>query len=98
MSHVSAMLVLQELNEELLRILTPEKVEVLNALHPDLARKGDQYLEGVLAATEYLALVDAAADHVMRKVSREHFLEVLNCRMNALHDIPPHNNAQEISY
>lgn len=98
MSHVAAMLVLQELNEELMRILTPEKVEVLNALHPDLARKGDQYLEGVLAATEYLALVEAASEIVMRRVSREHFLEVLNCRMNALHDIPPHNNAQEISY
>lgn len=98
MSHVAAMLVLHELNEELMRILTPEKVEVLNSLHPDLARKGDQYLEGVIAATEYLSVVDAAADHLMRKVSREHFLEVLNCRMNALHDIPPHNNAQEISY
>lgn len=98
MSHVAAMLVLHELNEELMRILTPEKVEVLNSLHPDLARKGDQYLEGVIAATEYLSVVDAAADHLRRKVSREHFLEVLNCRMNALHDIPPHNNAQEISY
>lgn len=98
MSHVAAMLVLQELNEELLRVLTPERVEVLNALHPDLSRKGDQYLEGVIAATEYLAMVGAAADHVMRKVSKEHFLEVLNCRMSALHDIPPHNNLQEITY
>lgn len=98
MSHVSALLVLSEINEELMRILTPEKVEVLNSLHPDLARKGDQYLEGVIAATEYLSLVDSAADHLMRQVSREHYLEVLNCRMGAVHDTPPHNNAQEITY
>jgi len=92
MSHVSALLALSEINEELMGLLTPERVQVLNSLHPSLARKGEQCLEGVIAPSEYVASVEEAARELLNSVSRDHFFAVARCRMEALHDCPPCNN------
>jgi hypothetical protein len=85
MSHVSALLVLREINEELNKIVTPERVEVISSLHPSLFRKGEQMLEGVITPAEYLGLVDAAAHAALQRVNPEHWLAVIDAKIESAH-------------
>lgn len=83
MSHVSALLVLREINEELYKIVTPERVAVISSLHPSLFRKGEQVLEGVITPAEYLGLVDDAARHALQRVSVQHWCNVIDAKMES---------------
>lgn len=83
MSHVSALLVFREINEDLHKIVTPERVAVISALHPSLFRKGEQVLEGVITPAEYLGLVDAAANEALQRVNHKHFAAVMDARIES---------------